>query len=57
MVDHFVLGTGCTASHLTLNTTWGKQETRSIALLSSKEKGMSFISGMKRLLLATRLPV
>ncbi len=45
-VDHFVLATGCTEDSLTLNTTWGKQELRSIALLSSKEKGMSLINGI-----------
>ena len=45
-VDHFVLATGCTESSLTLNTTWGKQESRSIALLSSKEKGMSLINSI-----------
>ncbi len=45
-VDHFVLATGCSDTSLTLNTTWGKQEMRSIALLSSKEKGMSLVNGV-----------
>ena len=45
-VDHFVLATGCSKDSLILNTTWGRQETRSIALLSSKEKGVSLINGI-----------
>jgi hypothetical protein len=48
-VDHFVLASGCTKTDLTLNTTWGRQEKRSIARLSSKEKGMSFINGINTL--------
>lgn len=41
-LDHFVLGVGCTQETITLNTTWGRQETRTLALLSSEQKGLSF---------------
>ena len=40
-LDHFVLAVGCTQESLTYNTTWRKQEARSLALLSSWEKGLS----------------
>ena len=40
-LDHFVLAVGCTKESLTYNTTWKRQETRSLALLSSREKGLS----------------
>jgi len=41
-VDHFVLAVGYTGDALTYNTTWGRQETRTFALLSTKDKGLSF---------------
>jgi len=41
-LDHFVLAAGCTKDSLTLNTTWGRQETLSIAQLSSEKEGLSF---------------
>jgi hypothetical protein len=47
-LDHFVLGVGCTLESLTYNTTWKRQETRSLALLSSQEKGLSFANGSGR---------
>jgi hypothetical protein len=40
-LDHFVLAVGCTQESLTYNTTWKRRETRSLALLSSREKGLS----------------
>jgi hypothetical protein len=40
-LDHFVLAVGCTEDCLTYNTTWKRAETRSLALLSSTEKGLS----------------
>jgi hypothetical protein len=43
-LDHFVLAVGCTKDALTLNTTWRRQETRSFTLLSSQDKGLSFVN-------------
>jgi hypothetical protein len=47
-LDHFVLAVGSNKQSLTLNTTWKRQETRSLALLSSREKGLSFANGSGR---------
>jgi hypothetical protein len=41
-LDHFVLASGCTLEDLTLNTTWGSQETKTFASLSTQDKGLSF---------------
>jgi len=41
-LDHFVLAVGCTEDSLTYNTTWKRQETRTLALLSSEDDGLSF---------------
>ena len=41
-LDHFVLASGCTGEALTLNTTWGRQETKTFAALSTQDKGLSF---------------
>ncbi|MGA2259065.1 MAG: hypothetical protein ABSG53_30710 [Thermoguttaceae bacterium] len=41
-LDHFVLAVGCTEEALTLDTTWGRQETKTFARLSTREKGLSF---------------
>ena len=42
MLDHFVLAVGCTEEALTLNTTWGRRETKTFARLSTQDKGLSF---------------
>jgi len=47
-LDHFVLVVGCTKESLTYNTTWKRQETRSLALLSSREKGLSIANGSRK---------
>jgi hypothetical protein len=41
-LDHFMLAVGCTGETLTYNTTWGRQETKTLAGLSVQEKGLSF---------------
>ena len=41
-LDHFVLAVGCTEEDLTFNTTWGRQETKTFARLSTRDKGLSF---------------
>ncbi len=45
-LDHFVLAVGCTEDSLTYNTTWKRQETRTLALLSSQNDGLSFANGL-----------
>jgi hypothetical protein len=41
-LDHFVLAVGCSEDALTLNTTWGRAETRPFARLSAEATGLSF---------------
>ena len=41
-LDHFVLAVGCTEDSLTLNTTWGRSQTRTFARLSARDEGLSF---------------
>ena len=41
-LDHFVLAVGCSEDALTLNTTWGRAETKTLARLSAEDKGLSF---------------
>jgi hypothetical protein len=47
-LDHFVLAVGCRGEALTLNTTWGRQETKTFARLSTQDKGLSFANRYDR---------
>ena len=43
-----MLAVGCTEEALTLNTTWGRTETKTFARLSAQDKGLSFANRYDR---------